>query len=608
MAGLYLTIENSSSQRLKAAAARLRFRDEHERSFSGPISYAWLAHDNPEQYAPAVDPASGVHVITAGRLVWPQNDWQRAERLPFAGGLACRLMLDRYLNEGVSGVAPYNGAAAVFVWDPRIHELHLWTDQFGYHPAFLYKRDTKAPTIFTTFPEALRDDPFADSRADEVSMAEFLRAWRATPPHTYFEYLKHAGAATHWTWNLAAGTASSQFYWQPFQGDFFKSTSDAAEALSESLKVAVSERTAAAKKVTLFVSGGADSRVMLFGADDPGKITGINIYETEPTHESNISRALCDRIGARYVGFARDNDYYPRMLAENLRWSGAMWSAEDSHYLGVHHVVDQAMPDLVMTACTTDWVFKGYGLEKTYKMLFGRYLPLLKFLPTRVEGFLPNYPRPAPDAYREAIDHRMSAWFEGCPTELKDDVDYLKVEDRRIRPTSYTVSVSGQMMYRIFPYDTFLADSRVANCYTQIPAWMKLNSSVWGLASRMVCKGASDIVDSNFGWELGSSQSMKLAMFAKGWLQRRLLPRAPQSSQRNDHPPCYASWPDFGWYVSNSDTVRSQWENARVTIAERVTRLWGSDPFRTPLNEWSHSPLDFFRLLTLIEYLRSTIQ
>jgi len=39
---------------------------------------------------------------------------------------------------------------------------------------------------------------------------------------------------------------------------------------------------------------------------------------------------------------------------------------------------------------------------------------------------------------------------------------------------------------------------------------------------------------------------------------------------------------------------------------EQMTRLWGSDPFKEPLNGWSKSPLDFFRLLTMIEYLRST--
>ncbi len=148
---------------------------------------------------------------------------------------------------------------------------------------------------------------------------------------------------------------------------------------------------------------------MLFGADDPKKIVGLNMYETKPTHESQISKALCERVGARYLGHGRDGDYYPRLLNDNVRWSGAMWSAEDSHYLGVRSIVEEQGVDLVMTACTTDWVFKGYGMEKQYKRLFGRYLPLKEFSPERQDCFLPNHARQAPAEFADAIHARFNA-------------------------------------------------------------------------------------------------------------------------------------------------------------------------------------------------------
>ncbi len=161
------------------------------------------------------------------------------------------------------------------------------------------------------------------------------------------------------------------------------------------------------------------------------------------------------------------------MQAENVRWSGAMWSAEDNHYLGVHDVVQQIGADLVMTACTTDWVFKGYGLEKTYRKFLGRNLPIKQFIDQRVDGFLPNYPLPAPAQYADAINDRMNNWFQGTPTILETDRDRLLVEDRRIRPTCYTVSVSGQIMYRTYPYDSFLADSRCCRLLCTHPGKME---------------------------------------------------------------------------------------------------------------------------------------
>lgn len=605
MAGLYITLEPSDAKRLESVANYMRHGNESLASWTGAISYVWLGHDCPDRYAPAVDPGTGVHVISGGRLVYSPADWQRASQLPFSGGLANRLVLEKYLKGGVDAVTPFNGAACIVVFDPRDNTLQLWTDQFGYYPAFVYQNGDSLPRVITTFPDAIRSDQKLTVELDEVSLAEFLRAWRITPPHTYYKNLSSVTAARRCTWDLHTGKSTCLDYWRPFQSGFYSSVNDAAEDLAAALKVAVHERTAAAKKICLFVSGGSDSRVMLFGADDPSKIVGINMYETEPTTESKISKALCDRVGARYIGYARDNDYYPRLLADNVRWSGAMWSAEDSHYLGVKSIVDSEGSDLVMTACTTDWVFKGYGLEKSYRQFLGRSLPLKTFLPHRQDSFLPNVAKPAPPHYADAINQRFSDWFQGCPTDLREDIDYLRVEDRRIRPASYTVSVSGQMMYRIYPYSTFLADSRVAECYSRIPARMKLNGEIWGQAAALVCKGAGDIVDSNFGWSVNASTMQKLSAFTKGWISRRLPQRktAEVAQQATNHPPCYASWPEYGWYALHSPTVKRLWSDAPEFTRTHLTRAMGRDPWAIPLEQWSQTPLDFMRVLTLIEFL-----
>lgn len=611
MAGLYVTFEVATATRLSDVRDWMRYGGECECQHFGPLSYVWLSHDREDLFAPAEDPKTGVHLVTAGRLCWPTAELRRAETLPYVGGIANRVLLDRYLSRGADAVVPYNGAAVVLIWDPRTQQAHLWTDQFGYHPAFLYGLDAKAPTAFTTFPDAIRRDPETDKGSDEVSMAEFLNLWRTTPPNTYYKYVKHAGAACHWTWDLKSKKVECKTYWKPFESGFFGSLADASEALAAAISAAVQERTAMVSKSVFFVSGGADSRVMLFGAEDPSKVCGINIYEVEPTHESRISKALCERNGIQYVGTGRDNDYYPRMLPENVRWSGAMWSAEDTHYLGMRDLVMQQNPELVMTACTTDWVFKGYGIEKNYKKLGNKYLPIKEFLPERVDGFLPNYPRDLPAEFDAAIRERLQAWFEGCPRKLNCDEDYLRVEDRRIRPACYTVSVSGQMMYRVFPYDTFLADSRVAECYGKLPAKWKLNGDAWGRAAGIVCARASDIVDSNFGWRVNASTFTKLTAFAQGWISRRLQrlkPSRVQSTNAAAHPPTYASWPDLGWYATHSERLARFWNETSNEDRERLTQLWGSNPWAKPLDQWTNNGLEMFRVLTLLQHWRQAPQ
>ena len=189
MSGVYITLGSRSDQ-LSPVADYMRFSNESEKRFeSSSFSFVWLGHDREDHYAPATDPITGVQVIVAGRLCWSSSQWKNAELFPFEGGLANRVLLDRYLKSGCDSVAPYNGAAMVCIWDPRDQICHLWTDQFGYHPAFVAGRDPSQPTVITTFPDAIQGDPHIQLEPDLVSMAEFLRAWRATPPPVSYTHL-----------------------------------------------------------------------------------------------------------------------------------------------------------------------------------------------------------------------------------------------------------------------------------------------------------------------------------------------------------------------------------------------------------------------------------
>ncbi|MGH6923675.1 MAG: hypothetical protein ACRED5_08035 [Propylenella sp.] len=601
MTSFYVILNGARECRLRAVSAQIRGVADAEivRCDVG-LGFVWVG-DAPEKYAPARDEVTGVEIVASGRLVWPQSDWAVARRLPYRGGLANRLLLARYLEHGEGAVAPYNGAATVLISDPRDRSVHLWTDQFGYHPSFVYREDDPRNAIVTTFPDALLADPDASVTPDRVAMAEFIRAWRVTPPHSYYREVKHAGAATYRGWSAGKPKIVRQ-YWDALDGEFFDDISVAANHLAGAIEVSIRERTAAAERPVFFVSGGADSRVLLFAASDPPKAVGINLYE-RPTLEASTARTLCEIAGAKYVGVQRDRDFYPRTLHENVRWSGAMWSAEDSHYLGVRDHVDRENPDLVMTACTTDWIFKGYGLEKTFRRFLGRNLPFYKYTEGRGDGFLPNVPLPAPAEYERDVDDRMRDWFAGCPAELRTERDRLMVEDRRARPACYTVSVSGQMMYRAYPYDTFLADSRLAECYRRIPPRWKLNSEVWGLAATQVCSAAASVVNANFGWRIDAGPTRRLLSFSGAWAGRRLERLTGRHSPRDDgRPPSAGSWPDMGWYALHSERLRDIWNSVPHDDRLLMKSICGLDPWKRPLGEWSPDGSYLFRMLTLIAH------
>src|SRR5580700_2862880 len=84
----------------------------------GVGGFVWIGSKQ-DRFGPARDNVSGVRVICSGQLVFSAHDWSRAGRLPYEGGLGCRLILERYLSGGAEAVTPYNGSAIIVINDPR---------------------------------------------------------------------------------------------------------------------------------------------------------------------------------------------------------------------------------------------------------------------------------------------------------------------------------------------------------------------------------------------------------------------------------------------------------------------------------------------------------
>jgi hypothetical protein len=597
--GLYCILGPASKERVTAAAGRLRFFDEATEIINEPaFSAAWVGHDDASHFGPAHDPATGVRVITSGRVAWEEEEWRRAEGLTqFHGGLCNRLLLEQYLAHGPKGVERHNGAAALVVWDPRDLIVHLFVDHFGYHPIFLYKDGA----VISTFPDAIAHDPECPTTPDELAMAELLSAWRVTPPHTFYQEIKHPGAATHTKWNLATGASSKREYWRPFEEAPFATLEEATEALAQATRESIRIRTLPRfAPHVCFISGGLDSRTILFSSGDRARTIGFNMFD-QPNREAEISKTLCDAAGVRYVGFQRDDDYYPRWHEESSRISGAMLSTEDSHYLGVQDKIMALGARTVLTGCTTDWIFKGYGLEKRYERLLGRDLPFFKFTEQRTDAFLPNHPGPLSPEIEPLVKQRRAALFDAFPAILATERDRLLVESQRCRPICYAPSVSSQIMYRIFPYDTFLADRRMADCYSRIQASWKLNSEVWAGAVRRICRGGENVSDVNFGWKVGASKPAKLLSFAKSWIGRRVKsgpkPQGPQLATSG-------SWPNLGWYALHSKTLAAIWNGVPPEHRSLIAKLLGKNPWDRPLADYLWEANFLLRVLTVAMHLK----
>jgi len=232
-------------------------------------------------------------------------------------------------------------------------------------------------------------------------------------------------------------------------------------------------------------------------------------------------------------------------------------------------------------------------------------LPIQKLTQERVDTFLPNHRIAFAVEYRRRIEERYDEWVGDLPRRLSKDLDWLETEDKRVRPACYAVSVSGGSMYRIFPYDTFLGDRRVADCYARMPARWKLNSRVWGLAVRKMGGRAGKIPDSGSGFAPGDSNPMQVLKFGMGWVKRR-LPSSGSSRNHADSIVADGSWPDYGWCIRNSEHIACDWNEALPEHRDFLNGILGRDLWAEDLNSWSRRPHECFRLLTMLNWLRST--
>jgi hypothetical protein len=611
MAGLYITIGNTQwntqSERIKWAAERLTFSDrecvetfiepEHETS----VGIAWVSHDPPSLFSPAYHPQTGVRIFTSGRVAWEESQWQHAETLQtYEGGLCNRLLLEQYLQGGINALECPNGAAVVVVWEPRSRCLHVITDCLGYHPLFFYSPHSIPGCVISTFPDAIADDPAVNTTPDYVSMAEFLRDWQATPPHTYYQEIKYAGAAQHLCWDLSSLNFQAREYWQPFKTGFLHDLSSATEQFADAIRNSVRIRTLPRlAPVAIYISGGLDSRLLAFAADNPDSIVGVNLYDV-PNREAKLARELCEAAHVKYLGFAREQDYYPKWMRAGVNLSGAMWSLEDNHFLGTLDLLAENGVQTVMTACIADILFKADALERRRYKLFGKDLPFWTYESQRAENQLPysNYrPHHTPAEFKAQIQERFEQWFANTPKQLRSNLDRLTVEDRRVRPMCYPSAMTGQMMFRAFPYDTFLADQSLVELYSRIPAKWKVNGKIWGKVVAAVC--GNDIVDANYGWRPGASNLEKMLVFTRDWVRRRLgqMPTLDKQGLVTE-----GSWPNLSWYILNSPTLQQIWLDAPQSDRALITKLWGSNPWQISLEDWVKQPYDFFRIATLLTH------
>ena len=552
-----------------------------------------------QRWMEATDPETGVSVALAGRLSFEAAEWRDAAGLPFAGGSAASLVLARWLAES-EAVAPWlNGAAVVLIWDPRSAELVLITDRLGASP--IYRYDSDAVLLLGSHPDLLADLAQASGLTTELdmdSMAEALACGEVSQPYSYYQQIRQLEPATLYRFSAEGRLLEQALYWGQELEPAYLSDDHCAEMLAQSLTSAVRRRMdACSGKTGLLLSGGADSRALLFAARDPSAVETVTFYDS-PNAELEVAVALAEAAGAPHHALQRSYEHYGDAAIETVRIGGGFWSIKDAHYHGFLQQLKSLNLALLLTGCYADYLLKGLGYNKAYRRVLGRTVPLQQMAAYRPDYYQPF--SPLAGQWSARVNVRQALRF---PAEITDSYagQPWQVEDRRVRPLVREADGMGRLyLARMLPWDPVMADRDIADCYLKLTPEQKLNARSFRQAVlRIVGPEVAGIRNNNDHVGLGASDNARIYHHFRKKISdryKRLTSAKPSSPLATS-----GSWPNFCAYVSGSQVIRQLWAQTGPQQRELLSELLGFDPWSKDLSWWaSEQQVDLFlRILTL---------
>ncbi len=565
----------------------------------GPHQFSVTRVDEPKWFGPASDPKTGVHVLIGGRPAFEDSDWERAESLPYEGGLAGRLIIDAWKRHPDRVHKSLNGMFGAVILVPNSDSI-IVTDRLGIFPFYsLGGFIGSHPDVLASCAEKIGKGP----SLNKATLAEQLATGQATHPYTLYEGITQLEPASIYRLTTAGKLSEAKSYWEPSFAALDSPTSDAeiVDELSNAFKKSVARRTHPRfGKSLLLLSGGADSRCVLFGAHTPSAMHCVTLCD-EPNAEVETAANLARCAGASHQVIRRPLEYYFENSNESMRVIGGMWNLIDAHYTGAYNEIQKNEPGVSLTGCYADYIFKGVMLNRTEKKMFGRCLPVY-----RLDNYHPQYYQDRyalSDEYAPQLESRILGRFPETLTRNYPE-KILEIENRRLRPLSREADTGGRMWsLRCTPWDPFLADNDVVAAWEKMSIEQRINGIVFGKAVSKVCGSkAAKIFNNNYRTPVGASETKRVAYFLAGSAMRKFS-RFTKPNNLPKHATT-GSWPAWPELIKLSGFLKDFWANVNSTERDLYQELLRRDPFQDDVETCSKSPLLLLRCVTSLTWLR----
>jgi len=281
------------------------------------------------------------------------------------------VILELYLEHGLTCIDKLNGQFAMALWDRRSQTLHLVRDRIGICPLF-YSAESQR-IIFGSEIKALLPALRHKPSISIDSLDQAFTFWAPLSPNTIFESIREVSPGQIVT--VRHGQISEQRFWEwPVpDGEYAQaSESDLADQLHELLVDATRIRLRSDVPVGAYLSGGLDSSAivsLILNHTDSQLRTFSLTFDDKAFDESGYQAALVDHANVEHSELRVDRD----QILGNLRTS--TWHMEapvlrtapvPMGLLSGH--VHASNYKVVLTGEGADEVLGGYDLFKEAKV------------------------------------------------------------------------------------------------------------------------------------------------------------------------------------------------------------------------------------------------
>lgn len=601
MSGFFIAHSNAP---VKPDAADLTFTDwdQHAECVWPDWHVTSVRSDALDLWAPAHDDEKGIYLAIIGRARLEPEHWTAAQQLPGYGGLAARYLLSCW-QAGAPEAFPchLNGAANVVIWAARERRLHVYTDRAGVVPLY---QPHDGPFALASHPDALANWRAANQsplNLDRVSLAEFLATGSVTAPYAYYQGMSLLTAASHYVWTVAADNTPTlqqqQIYWQPPRDETATDFKHIVDGLAAAIRAACRRQTPG--QVALLLSGGADSRALLFAHSNPKAVQCLTFCDQE-NRETDVAGRIAKSAHAQRRLLFRSPEHYGAAAETVIRISAGMGSLKDAHYHGFSQVLRDTGASSLITGCYADYLLKGLALNRKPLRILKRALPIDQLAEFEEIYYQPRFK--IAERWNQQVKERQDAWF-GVDAAARYKKDPKSVEDLRIRPLSREADAQGRLyLLQTQCWDPLLVDNDLLEFYGRLTPAMKLNARAFNAAVlKLLPFSARWIPHSDDVYPLMTPMFLQVAInFVRlAWLRiKRKLARETESLATD------FSWPNFMYYIAHSLIIAKQWSEPRSSEIDLFQDLLGYNPWDKSLREWSKNPGLFLRILTLKIWLK----